>query len=523
MTKVIDVKDLVNSIEDGSTIATVGMTLISAAETILTEIENQFLEKNSPRDLTLVHAAGQGDRVRGIIHLAHEGLLKRIIGSHWGLQPAMMELITNEKIEAYCIPQGQICQLYRSMSRGISGHLSKTGLGTFVDPRLEGGKMNERTKKLDDISKIVNVNGEEYIWYNEIPLDYVILRGTECDENGNVTIEDEAMKLEMLPAALAAKRFGGKVIVQVKRVVQNGTLNPKDVVVPGVFIDNIVVCDDVFKNHRQTSSWYHDPSYSGQARVPVAHDEVLPLDVRKMIGRRAVYEISKGDIINLGTGIPNDVISHIVNEEGFTDDVMITVESGMYGGIGAGGIDFGIAKNTQAMITHTDQMDFYNGTGVDVTFIGFGECDKAGNVNSTKMGNISPGAGGLIDIAQGAKKVVFCGTFTAKGLKVNFDDRKLNIVNEGEVLKFVDNVKQVSLSSKEALKKDQKIVIVTERAVFELRENGMELVEIAPGIDVEKDILALMKYKPLVSDNLKVMDADIFNADSKANIKQYIK
>ena len=523
MPEIIDVKELVNSIEDGSTIATVGMTLISAAETILTEMENQFLENNHPRDLTLVHAAGQGDRVRGIIHLAHEGLLKRIIGSHWGLQPPMMELITGNKIEAYCIPQGQICQLYRSMSRGIPGHLSKTGLGTFIDPRLEGGKMNDRTKELDDISKIVELNGEEYIWYNEIPLDYVVIRGTECDENGNITIEDEPMKLEMLPAALAAKKFGGKVIVQVKRVVKNGTLNPKDVVVPGVFVDYIVICDDVFKNHRQTSSWYHDPSYSGQSNVPIESGSGVDFDVRKVIGRRAVLEIKKGDIINLGTGIPNDVISHIVNEEGLSDDIMITVESGMYGGIGAGGIDFGIAKNTQAMITHTDQMDFYNGTGVDIAFIGFGQCDEVGNVNSTKMGSISPGAGGLIDIAQGAKKVVFCGTFRAKGIEVNYDGEQLNIVREGDVAKFVKEVKQVSLSAEQARIKNQEIMIVTERAVFELTENGMMLIEISPGIDLEKDVLDKMEYKPLISEELKTTDSSLFKNQFGVGIKDHIK
>lgn len=517
--KFISAKKAADLINDGDTVATVGMTLASASESILKAIEKKYLEEQSPKNLTLLHAAGQGDRERGILHLAHEGLLKRIVGSHWGLQPAMMELITNNKIEAYCLPQGQITQLYRSMANGLPGKMSKIGLGTFIDPRIEGGKMNEITKELDDISEIIEYNNEEYMFYHAIPLDVVIIRGTVSDEDGNITTTEEAMNLEVLPAVLAAKRYGAKVIVQVKRVAQSGTLNPKEVTVPGVHVDYVVVCDNPYEDHKQTSSWYFDPAYSGQLKEPVTGFKPLDLDVRKFIGRRAAQELEKGNIVNLGTGIPTDVIGSIAAEEKIDKDITITVESGIYEGIQAGGIDFGIGKNISSMITHHEQMDYYNGTGVDITFIGFGELDKEGNVNSTKMGTQAAGAGGLIDITTNAKKVVYCGTFTAKGPDFSFEDGELKIEKEGSIKKMVSEVNQISFNGKIAREKGQEVLIATERAVFELTPEGVELTEIAPGIDLQTQILDLMEFEPIISDNLKIMDKSLFNKDKPANIK----
>ncbi len=316
---------------------------------------------------------------------------------------------------------------------------------------------------------------------------------------GNLTTDEEAMKLEVLAGVMAAKRYDGKVFAQVKRVVQTGTLNPKAVTVPGVFIDGIVVCDNPNVDHRQTSSWVFDPSYSGQARVPQNAIEPLPLTVRKVIGRRALAEVYPGAVINLGTGIPNDVIGNISNEEQIGDDIMITVESGIYGGVQAGGIDFGIGQNLLAMITHVEQMDYYNGAGVDVTFMGFGELDSAGNINATKMGPRYTGAGGFIDITQNAKAVVFCGTFTASGCEFSFDDHQLHIIQEGRIRKMVQQVAQYSFNGPLARKKGQKVIIVTERAVFRLIPEGVELIEIAAGVDLQKDVLDLMDFKPIIS------------------------
>lgn len=506
----IKAEEAASMIEDGKTICTVGMTLISASESILKAIEKRFLETKHPSNLTLLHSCGQSDRKDGIQHFAHENFVTKIIGSHWGLQPRWMEMIAENKVDAYCLPQGQIAQLYSSMASGLPGKISKVGLGTFIDPRVEGGKMNERTKKLKDIVDIIKVKDEEYMFYNAIPIDYCIIRGTTADEMGNMTTDEEAMKLEVLPAVLATKRFGGKVIAQVKYIAQTGTLNPKNVTVPGVFIDAVVQCENPLVDHRQTSSWYFDPSYSGQLRVPSIGTKYTDLDVRKFVGRRAAMEVYKGSVINLGTGIPNDMVGKVCNEEGIADEIMITVESGIYGGIQAGGIDFGIGRNLYAMIGHHEQMDYYNGVGVDITFMGAGELDKDGNVNSTKMGSRCTGAGGFIDITQNAKKVVFCATFTASGAEYSFENGKLKIIKEGEIIKIVDKVAQISFNGLIARKKGQKVIYVTERAVFEIVKEGVMLIEIAPGIDLEKDVLDKMEFKPIISKDLKTMDERLF-------------
>ncbi|MCI5900264.1 MAG: acyl CoA:acetate/3-ketoacid CoA transferase [Lachnospiraceae bacterium] len=515
----ITAQEAAAKIQDGDTLCTIGMTLVSASESILKAIENDFETTGHPSNLTLVHSCGQSDRKDGIQHLAHEGLVKRIIGSHWGLQPRWMEMIANNQVEAYCLPQGQIAQLYRSMACGLPGKMSKVGLGTFIDPRYEGGKMNERTRELEDIVDIIHYDQEEYMFYRQIPLDVVLIRGTVCDETGNLTTTEEAMKLEVLPAVLAAKRYGGRVIAQVKQVVQTGTINPKDVTVPGVFIDDIVVCDNPMTDHRQTSSWYFDPSYCGQIRVPQANIPPAPFNERKFIARRGTQELYRGAVINLGTGIPNDMVGKVCNEEGVSDDVMITVESGIYGGVQAGGIDFGIGQNLCAMIGHHEQMDYYNGAGVDITFMGLGELGEDGSVNSTKMGPRCTGAGGFIDITQNAKKVVFLGTFTASGAKYEFKNGKLSILQEGKIRKMVKKVAQISFNGPMAREKKQEVLVVTERAVFELCKEGVKLIEIAPGIDLQTQVLDQMDFQPLISKNLKEMDEALFIQDGPFGLR----
>lgn len=509
-------------IRDDSTIATIGMTLVSASETILKAIESRFLETGSPRGLTLVHSCGQSDRDRGIQHFSHEGMLARIIGGHWGLQPRMMKLIAENKLLAYCIPQGQFAQLYRSMAGGEPGKITKVGLGTFIDPRIEGGKMNEITKDAPDIVDVVTIDGEEYMRYKPIPLDYCIIRGTYVDENGNLSTEEEAMQLEVLSAVLACKKFGGKVIAQAKYKVAAGSIHCKRVTVPGVFIDAVVMCDDPENDHRQTHSFAFDPAYCGDIKVPVEAAEMLPLNVRKVIGRRALMELKRDDVLNVGTGIPNDVIGSILAEEGVQEDVTITVESGIYGGIPMGGIDFGIAKNNFALLRHDDQFDYYNGAGVDVTFMGAGELDAQGNVNATRLGPNPTGAGGFIDITTNAKHVVFCSTFTGKGLECSFENGKLHINREGSLIKCVRNLQQISYNGTNARKKGQKMHYVTERAVFELRPEGLTLTELAPGIDLQSQVLDLMEFRPRISGNLKVMDSAIYAEDAPFGLKNWL-
>jgi len=511
MVEFISAKEVVNKyIKDNTTICSVGMTLSCVCEEILKEIEDSFSDSGHPNNLTLFHSSGQCDRKTGIQRLAHEGLLKKIIGGHWGLCPGLMKLISENKILAYCIPQGQGAQLVRSIACGLPGKISKVGLGTFLDPRLEGGKMNEITKNAEDYIKIINFEDEEYLFYPSISFDAALIRGTTADEKGNITTEEEGVLMENLPAVLAARRFGGKVIVQVKRLVQYGTLNPKDVKIPGVYVDAVVLCSDPDNYHRQTSSWVYNPAYSGQTRIPLDSIPPYPLDVRKVIGRRAIMELKSNSIINLGTGIPNDVIGSIAYEEKISDLITITVESGIYGGVSAGGVDFGVAANADAIISHDAQFDYYDGVGVDYAFMGAGEMDEEGNVNATKFGDTSPGSGGFIDITSNAKNVIFCSTFTAKGLEVNFENNKLNIINEGILKKLVKKVQQVSFSGKIAREKGQNAYFITERAIFKIVKEGVLLVEIAKGIDLDKDVLSHMEFKPLIAEELKIINPYIY-------------
>lgn len=510
-------------IRDGSTISTIGMTLVSASESILKAIEKRFQDTGSPNSLTLVHSCGQSDCDRGIQHFAHEKMLSRIIGGHWGLQPKMMELISGNKILAYCIPQGQFAQLYRSMAGGEPGKITKVGLGTFIDPRIGGGKMNEVTMDAPDIVDVVTIDGEEYMRYKPIPLDYCIIRGTYVDELGNLTTDEEAMQLEVFSAVLACKKFGGKVIAQAKYKVKAGTLHCKRVIVPGVFIDAVVMCPTPEIDHRQTHSFTYDPAYCGDIKVPVTNSDALPMSIRKIIGRRALMELKMDEILNVGTGIPNDVVGPILAEEGVENEVTITVESGIYGGIPMGGVDFGIAKNNFALVRHDDQFDYYNGAGVDVTYMGAGEIDAEGNVNATRLGPKPTGAGGFIDITTNAKHVVFCSTFTGKGLECSFENDCLHINREGTLIKFVNQVQQISYNGKIARKKGQKMHFVTERAVFELRPEGLVLIEIAPGIDLQSQVLDLMEFKPIISPDLKTMNTNLFKANGPFGLKDCLK
>lgn len=522
----ITAKEAVDLIPNGSTLCCIGMTLISASESILKEIERRFLEEGTPNNLTFVHSCGQAAMKMpgGMTHLAHEGLLKRVIGGHWGQSPMMMDLISGNKIEAYNLPQGQMANMYHSMALREPGKLSKVGLGTYIDPRIEGGKMNQKTKDCgDDMVAIVNVDGEEYIQYKPIPINTLLIRGTYCDENGNLSTLEEGMVLEVLPAVMATKRWGGRVIAQVKSVVTNGTIKTKEVTVPGVLIDDIVVCDNVFEDHKQTFSWYYDPAYAGLVRVPMNAVKKIPVNERKVIGRRALSLLPPDQIINIGTGIPNDVVGPILAEENTNDCVSVTVESGIYGGTPASTIDFGIACNAEALIGHDRQFEFYSGTGVDFTFMGAGQMEFSGNVNATKMGDKAPGAGGFIDITTTAKNVVFCSTFTGGGLKVAFDEEKgVTILQEGKFKKLVNKVQQISYNGKLGMERGQNMWFVTERCMFKLTEKGMMLVEIAKGIDLQKDILDQMEFTPLIAEDLKVADTCIYR-DGVFGLRQIIE
>ncbi|MDK2822061.1 MAG: propionate CoA-transferase [Clostridia bacterium] len=504
--KVMSAREAVNLIRPNDTIAVSGFVGLAHPEEISMEIEKSFLETGKPNNLTLFYGAGQGDgKEKAMNHFAHEGLVKRVVGGHWNLAPKLGKMALDNKFEAYNFPQGVLLHLLRNIAGGKPGLFTHVGLKTFADPRVEGGKLNEITR--ENLVEIINLAGREWLFYKGFPINVGIIRGTTADEKGNITMEKEGVYAESLVVAQAAKNSGGIVIAQVERLAQNGSLNPKNVKVPGIYVDAIVVAKS--ENHWQNNLKQYDPSISGEIRVPLSALEPMELDERKIVARRASMELIPNAIVNLGIGMP-DGVAVVANEEGMEDIMTLTVESGPIGGVPTGGADFGASINAEAIIDHHAQFDFYDGGGLDIAFLGLAQADREGNINVSKFGTRIAGCGGFINISQNAKKVVFCGTLTAGGLKVTIQDGKLKIINEGVQKKFVNRVQQITFSGEYAQEKKQPVLYITERAVFELKPNGIVLTEIAPGIDLEKDVLNQIDFEVKISDNLKQMDKRIF-------------
>ncbi len=500
--KGVSAADAVRLVADGDTVATSGFVGIGFAENLALALEQRFLAEGHPRDLTLVYAAGQGDgRTRGLNHFGHDGMVARVIGGHWGLVPALQKLAVENRIEAWNLPQGVIAHLYRDIAAGKPGHLSRVGLGTFVDPRHGGGRLNERTRA--ERVRLLPIDGEDYLLYPAFPIDVALIRATTADLDGNLSFEREALTLETLSVAMAARNSGGIVIAQVERMADAHALSSRQVKVPGILVDCVVVAQSA-ELHPQTFAEPYSPAFAGELRVPAASVAPMPMGARKIIARRAALELRPNAVVNLGIGMPEGVAA-VAAEEKAIDLITLTTEPGTIGGIPAGGLNFGAAVNAAAVIDQPYQFDFYDGGGLDLAVLGLAQADAEGNLNVSRFGARLAGAGGFINISQNAKRLVFVGSFLAGE-------------GGGGARKFVRAVEQRTFSGREALRRGQPVLYVTERAVFGLHDDGIELLEVAPGLDLERDVLAHMDFRPVIARDPLPMDHALF-ADAPIGLR----
>lgn len=492
-------------VDDGATVGLIGGGGGLVEASLLHEsMEQRFLNSGHPRNLTVVHSLGIGDRDRrGLNRFAHEGMVKRVIGGHWVWSPRMQNLARDNKIEAYVLPGGVLMQLMRDIAAGRPGLITHVGLGTFVDPRQDGGKMNAAAR--EDLVQVVHIDGREYLRYLPFPVHVALLKGSIADEDGNISLNEEPANLEIYAMAAAAHNSGGKVIFQVRKQVERGTLSAREVRVPSALVDAVVVDPD----QRQGYDLVYDPAISGEAKAEEQPASMPPFSVRRIVASRAHAELRPGAVINFGFGIPDEVAS-IVAARGESELYYQTIEHGTYGGTLLTGTLFGYARNPTCMIDGPAQFDLYSGGGLDIAYLGFGEIDAEGNVNASKLGGVTVGPGGFIDIAQNARKVVFCGTFDAKGAKITSGAGRLVIERHGEVRKLVESIGQITFSGRQAVAQGQEILYVTERAVFALTPEGVCLTEIAPGIDLQADVLDRVGFRPVLTKEPRTMDPIYF-------------
>jgi len=504
-----ELREILARLKDGSTVAISGAGGgLLEPEQVFQEFERAFLESGRPRGITLIHALGMGDRKEtGTNRFAHEGMVKRVIGGHWIWSPRMLKMAQENRIEAYCLPSGVLTHLFREIGAGRPGLFTHVGLGTFCDPRLQGGRCNAAA--VEPIVELMQIDGVDVLRYRPFPVDVAVIRGTYADEHGNISAVEEPADLDSYPIALAAKHCGGIVIAQVREMAPAGSLRPREVSVPGRLVDYVLVAPE----QRQT---YHGPYDLALAGLGSEAEFALPAPsadiVRRIVAHRGVEELIGGATLNFGFGMSAGVAEEIVRL-GKAKDYWFTIEQGIHGGQLLTGDLFGIAANPMAILSSSDQFDFYSGGGLDQTFLGLAEMDKYGNVNVSHFGGQISGPGGFIDISQAARKVVFCGSFDAKGTRLSLADGKLKIDRHGEVRKLVDAVAGITFSGKEAQRRGQEVVFLTERAVFRLTDAGIELTEIAPGIDIKSDILDRMGFVPIVRQP-KLMDRRLFVAES---------
>ena len=500
--------DAIKLIGDGATVALTGSGGgILEPDTVLTAIEHRFLNEGKPRGLTVIHAFGIGDRDhRGTNVFAHPGLTSRVIGGHWTWSPRMMRLAADGAIEAHVWPAGAISLLLREIGSGRPGLITRTGLHTFVDPRHGGGRANSAAA--EGLVRLLSLDGREFLHYQPLRVDVALVRGTEVDPLGNLGCADEPALLDVLAVAQAAKACGGTVIAQVKRL-RDTPLDPREVVLPAPLVDVVVEAPGQWQSYAAE----YDPALCG----PNGHSaRTSPIDpVRAAIARRAAREVPAGSVLNLGFGMSAQVVD-ILAEQGRLGDVTLAIEQGLFDGTPESGDLFGMSRGASARVPSTTQFDLFAMGMLDVCCLGMAQVDATGSVNVSRFGSQIVGPGGFVDISQHARRSVFCGTFTAKGLRVRVEDGSLTILNEGAVDKFVAEVDEITYSGPFAMAEGREAVYVTERAVFRLGRDGLALTEVADGISIERDILPHMGFRPVIRDVVP-MPAEVFRGECHAD------
>lgn len=507
MAKVVTREELIvilAALPEGRTIGSTGAGGgLLEPDTALSCFEEAFTRRGSPKGMTLVHALGFGDKDRrGVNRFAHEGMVKRIIGGHWVWSPTLLAMSQQNRIEAYCLPGGAIMHLFREIGAGRPGLFTHVGLGTFADPRQQGGRCNSITT--EEIVELMQIDGRDVLRYKPFPIHVGVVRGTCADASGNVSSREEPADLDSYAVALAAHNSGGIVIAQVRELVVDGDIRPREVTIPGNLIDYILVAPD----QDQTYRGGYDLALAGLEPAKVEATPGKDDAARRIVVSRATDELVAGSTLNFGFGMSAGVAERIA-AEGRKGDFWFTIEQGLHNGDLLTGDMFGIAANPAAVISSPDQFDLYSGGGLDMTFLGLAEMDGAGNVNVSHFNGQISGPGGFVDITQKAKAVVFCGSFDTRGARSHIEDGQLVIDARGQVQKLVGQVAGVTFSGAQAIAEGKKVLYVTERAVFRLTPDGVELTEYAPGLDLQKDILDQMGFAPIVR-SPRLMDARHF-------------
>jgi acyl CoA:acetate/3-ketoacid CoA transferase len=504
-------------IPDGATVTVSSSSGLGCPDATLQGIGQRFEETGAPRRLTTVHPIAAGDMygIRGIDHIARPGLLARVIAGSYPSGPSTAEppliwqMIERDEVQAYNLPSGVLFQMHRAGAVHQPGVFTRVGLDTFIDPRHQGGRMNAATS--EDLVEVSEVKGEELLFYPAVQPDVAIVRATTADPQGNLTFEEEGSALGALDQAYAAHNRGGVVIAQVKRLAESGTLDPKDVRVPGILVDAVVV-DEA---QMQTTNTAYDPAISGQVRRPLDVIEPAPWGLEKVIARRATLELDHGETVNLGFGI-SALVPRILVEEGQGEEVTWAIEQGAVGGVPLTGFAFGCALNPQALMPSIDQFTLLQGGGFHHAMLSFLEVDQEGNVNVHHLPgrrHVTAGVGGFADITAGASSIVFSGNFTAGRRQVDLTEDGIKIVSDGAIPKFVERVSAVTFSGRRALQRGQRVLYVTERCVLELREAGLTVTELAPGADLERDVLQRAAFPLQVADDLRAMDSRLFRPE----------